>query len=155
MPAIEPRPLPADSLLARLRGPECYRDAFCAEVPGRVTLAAFIAAFYGSGAFLPERLALHAIGRSGGRAEAAALAEARAGRFAAWTVEAREADQILLRDFRDFTCSWLQAEPRGQTTRLWFGSGLRHPERTVARALVPVHRWYARKLLAGAVRGLR
>lgn len=155
MPAIEAMPLPGISLLARRRGPECYRDALRAEVPGRVSLAELIAAFYGGGAFLPERLALRLIGRGAGRAEIAALAEGRTTRFAAWTVEAREPDQILLADFQDFTCSWLWAEPLANGTALWFGSGVRRPERAVVQRLMPVHRWYARRLLAGAVRGLR
>ena len=105
MPAILPKPLPESSLLARHRGAECYRDAFCARVPGEVSLAAFIAAFYASGAFWPERMALHLIGRGADRADIAALAEGKAQRFAAWSVEARKGDQILLRDFQDRTCS--------------------------------------------------
>ena len=147
--------LPPDSLLARLRGAECYRDAFRVEVPRRVDLAAFLRAFYGSAAFAPERLALGLIGRGGTRAHIAALAEGRTDRFAAWTVEAREPHQILLRDFQDATCSWLIAEPTGEhATTLWFGSAVRHPGRALVTALMPLHRWYSRRLLAGAVGSL-
>ena len=63
MSAIAPAPLPAISLLARHRGPECYRDAFCAHVPRAVSLSEFIAAFYSSPAFTPERMLLHLIGK--------------------------------------------------------------------------------------------
>ena len=143
-------PLPLDSLLARLRGAECYRDAFRVEVPRRVDLAAFLRAFYGSAVFTPERLALGLIGRGAGRAEIEALAEGRTESFAAWTVEAREPAEILLRDFHNVTCSWLMADPGKHATTLWFGSGVRKPERLVVRVLVPLHRWYSRRLLAGA-----
>lgn len=58
-----------------------------------------------------------------------------------------------LRDFQDRTCSWLMAEPTGESaTTLWFGSAVRHPEGALVTALMPFHRWYSRHLLAGAVR---
>ena len=154
MVTITTPPLPAGSLLARHRGTECYRDAFLASVPGTITLEDFIAAFYASAAFLPERKVLSLIGRGASPSDIAALAAGRTSNFAAWSVEAREADQILLRDFQDRTCSWLQVEPQDDSTRLWFGSGVRHPDSAVFRALMPAHRWYARQLLAGAVRRL-
>jgi len=37
-------------------------------------------------------------------------------------------------------------------TTLWFGSAVRHPEGALVKALMPFHRWYSRRLLAGAVR---
>lgn len=163
MTGITSRALPPSSLLARHRGTECYRDAFCARVPGEVSLKRFIAAFYASAAFLPERIVLRLIGRPAGKAAIAALAENRIRAFSAWSVEAREADQILLRDFQDRTCSWLGVSHGGAAhgqpdapghTELWFGTGIRHPESLVVRTLVPVHRWYARRLLAGAARRL-
>ena len=154
-------PLPADSLLARLRGPECYRDAFRVEVPGRVTLAQYIAAFYASAAFTPERHLLGLIGRGATRADIAALAEGRADRFAAWTVEARNDNEVLLRDFQNRTCSWLMVEPAGEgeaataATTLWFGSAVRAPDAPLVRALMPFHRWYSRRLLAVAAASLK
>ncbi|MDE1467334.1 hypothetical protein [Aurantiacibacter sp. D1-12] len=154
MPAIATPSLPETSLLARLRGPECYRDAFRAEVPRQVTLAEYIGAFYASPAFLPERKILALIGRGANRADITALAEGSTDHFAAWSVEAREDDQILLRDFQDRTCSWLMVEPGDGTTRLWFGSGVRGSNSMAVKLLLPFHRLYARVLLAGAVRGL-
>lgn len=75
--------------------------------------------------------------------------------FAAWTVEARARNQVLLRDFTGRTCSWLMvadADP-GPGTRLYFGS--------VVFALSPVHakllgfhRLYSRLLLRAAARRL-
>lgn len=146
--------LPEWSLLAHHRGIGCYRDAFVVEVAGTVSLSAFIAHFFGSKAFWPERMVLHLIGRGANRADIAALANGHSKHFAAWSVEARTDYQILLRDFQDRTCSWLAVEAvEGErATRLWFGSGLRRPEAFLVRTLTPVHRWYSRRLLAGAVR---
>lgn len=160
MPAIDTPALPETSLLARHRGPECYRDAFRTKVPRAVSLPEFITAFYASYAFTPERYVLRAIGPGtawwADSTHIAALAEGRAERLAAWTVEAREERQILLKDHRDHTCSWLMVEPADDgTTNLWFGSGVRNADGIIMRALMPLHRWYSRVLLAGAVRGLR
>ena len=48
--------------------------------------------------------------------------------FAAWDVEARRDDQILLSDYRGRTRSWLMSEPSssktGDSTRLYFGSAV-------------------------------
>ena len=60
-------------------------------------------------------------------------------------------DEILLRDITDDTCSWLKVEPGDDHTTLWFGSGLRRPNRIVVRAQIPAHRFYARLLLRGAI----
>lgn len=44
------------------------------------------------------------------------------------------------------------AEPTGEhATTLWFGRAVRHPDRALVTALMPFHRWYSRRLLAGAV----
>ncbi len=154
MARIECASLPADSLLAQHRGADCYRDAFRTEVPHPVSLTGFIAAFYASPAFTPERKLLYLIGKGANRADIAALAEGRSDRFAAWSVEARSESAILLRDFQNRTCSWLAAEPEGEGTVLWFGSGVRHPQGFAFRALIGFHRWYSRVLLAGAVRSV-
>lgn len=134
-------------------------------MPGRIGLARYIAAFYASAAFTPERLALGLIGRGGSHADIAALARGRAERFAAWTVEARNGPEILLRDFQNRTCSWLMVEPHeagpntGElataATTLWFGSAVRAPDAPLVPALMPFHRWYSRRLLAGAAASLK
>ena len=153
MVTITTPPLPEDSLLARLR-PDCYRDAFATETSREISLQQFIAAFYSAASFTPERKLLSLIGRGASHADIAALAQSRADTFAAWHVEAREEAQILLRDFRDQTCSWLAIEPISNGTKLWFGSGVRHPDKPLVSALMPFHRWYSRVLLAGAARRL-
>ena len=153
-PGIEARDLPEHSLLAHRRGPDCHRDAYCAEVPRAVSLSEYITAFYSSIQFTPERKLLALIGRGASRADIAALAEGRADSFAAWEVEARTDNQLLMRDFQDRTCSWLMLQPTTGGTRLWFGSGVRNPDGGAVSVLMPFHHWYSRVLLSGAVRRL-
>jgi hypothetical protein len=155
---------PDGALLDRYRGGGGYTDCFVAVVPDRVTQTAYIEAFYTTALFKLERLVLALlVSRPSTDDEARRLAAAETDRFAAWTVEAREADQILLCDFMGSTRSWLMsvADPAAPspTTRLYFGSAI-VPRKGAAglgvgfRAMVPFHRLYARALLKAAVRRL-
>jgi hypothetical protein len=77
--------------------------------------------------------------------------------FAAWTVEARTADQLLLGDFSGRTKSWLMvAAIPGAGTRLYFGSAVvprrsKNPKKSglgfVFAALLGFHQLYSRILL--------
>jgi hypothetical protein len=135
-----------------------YTDCLTAEVAGRVTLGEYITAFYSSLAFRPEQVLLRLIGKPSNRADAIALA-AGAERFAAWTVEARGDDQILLCDFTGRTRSWLMVEQVAGGTRLYFGSAVVRQggaaERGTFKALLWFHKLYARTLLRSAARALR
>lgn len=159
-PGIVETPLPSNALLRRYDGGRGYSDCFAATVAGRVDQAAYVEAFYTTPLFRMERLVLAALlARPSTDAEALALAKGQSERFAAWTVEGREADQILLCDFQGATRSWLMSAPAGDGTTLYFGTAIvprRGGRRPSAgfRALVPFHRLYARALLAAAVRRL-
>jgi hypothetical protein len=155
---------PDGALLYRYRGGGGYTDCFVAVVPDRVTQTAYIEAFYTTALFKLERLVLALlVSRPSTDDEARRLAAGETQRFAAWTVEAREADQILLCDFMGSTRSWLMsvADPAAPspTTRLYFGSAI-VPRKGAAglgvgfRAMVPFHRLYARALLKAAARRL-
>lgn len=151
--SLPPAPLPPDSLLARHIGQQDYADCYALNVPGVLDLTSFIARFYSSAAFWPERKLLALIGRGANAADIAALAAGRSQNFAAWSVEARETDQILLRDFQHRTRSWLKVEPVAgdqPATRLYFGTGVSRPDSPVFRVLMPFHRWYAQRLLRSA-----
>ncbi len=155
---------PAGALLHRYGGGGGYTDCFALTIHGHVTQAAFVEAFYTTPLFKLERLVLAVLlSRPSTDLEARRLAVGESDRFAAWTVEAREADQILLCDFMGATRSWLMsvvdtAAP-SPTTRLFFGSAV-VPRKGAAglgvgfRAMVPFHRLYARALLKAAVRRL-
>ncbi|MEO1046340.1 MAG: hypothetical protein AAFX04_12935 [Pseudomonadota bacterium] len=149
MSKIDSIAVPPDSLLAEFGPTHAYRDCFARCVAGQVSLADFIARFYGSWAFRPERLILGLIGRGASDADAIRLANAEAQSFAAWNVVQRREREILLQDFRGTTASWLSVQHHGDSTTLLFGSWVGQPERATVKALMPFHRWYSRVLLGG------
>ena len=157
--------LPEAALLQRLREEGAYTDAFAVEVAGDVTHARFVEAFYTTWVFKLERLVLAvAVARPSTDAQARALARGERDDFAAWRVQARAQDQVLLRDYRGRTCSWLMREASPGGTRLLFGSAV-VPVRgarsgrlglgPVFAALLGFHRLYSHVLLWAAVGRLR
>ncbi len=152
---ITETPLPPGALLARYTGAGGYTDCFTVTLPGRVTQAAFVEAFYTTALFKLERLVLAVLlSRPSTDREARALAAGETDRFAAWTVEGRAADQILLCDFMGSTRSWLMTAPGEGTTTLSFGTAV-VPRKGRGmgggfRVMLPVHRLYARSLLRAA-----
>ena len=163
---VEAYLLPAGALLQRSRDmPGAYTDCFSACVGRAVGAAEFIEAFYTTGLFKCERFVLFLIGRGCTDAEARALARGEAEKFAAWTVEGRAENELLVCDFARLTRSWLMAASAadGASTRLYFGSAVvprakdtaGNPQPTAGfRYLQPVHAFYARALLRAAVRKL-
>jgi hypothetical protein len=162
MPVIEASPLPSASLLAVHHGRGAYTDCYTTAVPGSVALEDYVVAFYTSGLFRIERWLLGRLaGRKSTDAEARQLAAGTGSRFAAWDVEARDARQLLLRDFTGRTRSWLMVERESADTRLYFGSAVlpkRDPRSGAAtlgwpvHALLGFHRLYSVALLRAAVR---
>ena len=162
MNAISTRPLPEHALLARYAGQGGYTDCYATELPGQISHAEFVAAFYTTWLFKLERAILKWLAaRPSTDVEAEQLARGGRSSFAAWTVEANAPNQLLLCDFLGNTRSWFMVEPLhdGGVTRLYFGSavvprarrghgaprlGLRF------RALLGFHRRYSRALLAAA-----
>ena len=125
--------LPQDALLARYNQNQGYTDCYTTEIAGPVSHARFVKAFYTTPLFRTEALILRwAIGKPSTHAQAAELAQGQRDAFAAWTVEARAPDQLLLCDVMGRTRSWLMVEPVAtdgvhQTTdgtRLYFGSAV-------------------------------
>ena len=135
------------------------------DVPGTVTHARFVEAFYTSWLFRVERAILAAAARRPSTdADVRALAAGASERFAAWTVEARAADQLLLSDMQGSTRSWLMVAPGPATTTLYFGSAV-VPRRArsageaprmgwLFRALLGFHALYSRALLSLAARAV-
>lgn len=171
MAKISHRPLPDHASLTAHIGKGDYADCLTVDVPGEVSLAQFVTAFYTSKAFRPERAALGLfLGRGADDGDVAALANGDVTKFAAWNVEGRDDTQLLMRDFLGRTRSWLMVDTlagfssvEGKTTRLYFGtwvgkasgSGLKAVfERVTFRILHPFHKTYARVLLKAAARGL-
>lgn len=153
------RPLPPESLLQTYAAAGAYVDCYATDIPLPVSHAAFVAEFYTTALFKAERLVLSVLAsRPSSDAQARALALGELSSFAAWSVEARAANQLLLRDFTGRTRSWLMVEPFSpSSTRLVFGSAIvpRRDGRLGGRftALLGLHR-HSQLLLAAARRRL-
>jgi hypothetical protein len=145
--------LPDHALLARYRGTGAYTDCFAIMVEGEVSQARFVEAFYTTAVFRLERFILRWLaGKPSTGAEAKLLAEGKISRFAAWTVEDRNPDQLLLCDYLGRTRSWLMAEriDQGRATRLHFGSAVVRPGGFPFNVLLGFHKVYSRMLLRSA-----
>ncbi|MBT8062485.1 MAG: hypothetical protein HKO64_05320 [Xanthomonadales bacterium] len=121
--------LPADALLRRYRKRGAYTDCFTASLSFDVTLEAFIKAFYSTRLFKLERLVLARVfSRPSTDMDVARLADGRQSHFAAWSVEARIENQLLLCDYRQRTRSWLMTSRAGaidsHVSQLYFGSAI-------------------------------
>ena len=150
--------LPDETLLGRYAEPPHYTDAFSASVAGRVPLERWVRSFYTTPLFRCERLVLAAVRLGSTDTELDAMLEGRASRFAAWTVEDRRADELLMCDVNGRTRSWFKVGANtDDTTRVWFGSAVLASDDALPfgyRLLLPAHRVYSRRLLAAAVRRL-
>lgn len=159
---VTSRELPNEALLYRYAEKGAYTDCFATDVAAGVSLAAFVEAFYTSAAFRCERFVLRwVVAKPSSDDDARRLARGESEKFAAWTVEARASDQLLVCDYLSRTRSWLMVEPMaGGGTRLYFGSavvpvGIGSSRARLGfpfNALLPFHKLYARTLL-GAARG--
>jgi hypothetical protein len=162
MSAVQPCAVPPESLLAAYAGDGGYADCYAADLGFAVTQADYVAAFYTTRAFKLERLILKfAVSRPSTDAQARQLAQGDVDSFAAWTVEGRRENELLLCDLHGRTRSWLMtaAHANEAGTRLCFGSAvvpLRDRKTGTRRmgagfnALLGFHRLYSRILLAAA-----
>jgi hypothetical protein len=166
-------PLPAGALLQAYVERGAYTDCYVAELPGTIEHAEYVHAFYTSALFKVERLLLRLfLGKPSTDTQVAQLAAGRLDSFAAWSVEGRLANQLMLADFAGRTRSWLMttAAPgpsAGTGTRLYFGSAVvprarREDGRDGGRAgmgwpfrvMLGFHKVYSRMLLGAARRRL-
>ena len=167
---VSESPLPDAALLARYRrrerepGASAYVDCFRTRVDTAVTIGEFVASFYQTRLFRLERFVLaRAAGFESTDRDAVAVAEGSAERFAAWQVEARAPNELLLADLSGRTRSWFRVEASGSGTALYFGSAvLPVVDRETGEArrmrafrwLLGFHRVYSVLLLAAARRKL-
>lgn len=165
MPSIHPCDLPVEALLGKYREGGAYADCYAVDVSPPVTQAAYVEAFYTSAVFKIERLLLAwFLSRPATDQQARLLANGHLDAFAAWTVEGRSANQLLLCDFQGRTRSWLMSAPvevnGAPGTRLHFGSAVvpvvdrRTGQATMGflfRALLGFHKLYSRILMRAAI----
>jgi hypothetical protein len=168
MGSIKNSALPEEALLRLYFRDGHYTDCYSTEISQSVTQSQYIAAFYTTFLFKIERFILKwAVSRPSTDAEAVQLAENQTGVFAAWKVEARDNDQLLLCDFRGSTRSWLMVESmppeQAPRTRLYFGSAVVRNRQSESErkskpfgfgALLGLHRLYSVALLYSAKKRL-
>ena len=129
MGSIKNSQLPKEALLRLYLRDGHYTDCFSTDISRSVSHSQYVTAFYTTFLFKIERFILRlAVSRPSTDTEAVQLAEEQRDSFAAWSVEARDNNQLLLRDFKGRTRSWLMVESmtaeQGPRTRLYFGSAV-------------------------------
>ena len=161
--------IPEGALLEKYRYGRNYTDCYQLEIEQSVALGDFIAAFYTTTLFKLERHILRwAVRRPSTDEGAKQLGNGESESFAAWSVEDRNEQEILLTDYMGRTRSWLMCRPTAASvnhrTALWFGSAVVFERDGAAsgdqsdilfRVSLPFHRIYSRALLYSASRELR
>lgn len=164
MSVIKAESVPETALLHSYVGDGNYSDCYRARLDRTVDLADYIYAFYSTPLFEIERTILKwAIHKPSTRQDILALADGTTEHFAAWSVEARRPDELLLSDYQNRTRSWLkcvQVNHDGRTqSDLYFGSAIvladngvqvSRAARALFYALLPFHQVYSRGLLWSA-----
>ena len=134
-----------------------YTDCFVTTVPLAVTLSTYVDAFYTTPLFCSERLLLRLAGMPSNDTEIDMLLSGQQTHFAAWTLEDRTDDQLLMCDVNARTRSWFRVVPKREVTDLYFGSAViaNGDELPYSyRVLLGIHRFYSRCLLRAAARRL-
>lgn len=151
--------LPTSSLLGKYAFPGAYTDCYFTEVPHSISLPEYVQTFYTTWVFKLERWILtHAVDKPSNDAQAARLALGEIDAFAAWTVEGRAPDQLLMCDYLRRTRSWFMVIRIDGGTRLCFGSAVVPVRRqsgeltlgSTYSALLGFHKLYSRILLRSA-----
>ena len=157
--------LPADAFLCSYAGIEgCYTDCYSTEIDRNIDLPEFVSTFYVTWLFKLERFILkYAVSKPSTDNEAHEVSNGQADAFAAWTVEQRAENQLLMCDFAGQTRSWFMAAPisgkEKLATRLYFGSAV-VPRKTnenqkpsigfTFTIMLGFHKLYSRALLSAA-----
>lgn len=156
-------PLPANALLSRYVERGAFTDCFKTTIDRDIDFRSYVEAFYTTPLFRAERFILKwLVKRPSTDEDVRKLAAGETTEFAAWTVEARAENQLLLCDMHGRTRSWLMAVPdtrQGGHTVVYFGSAV-VPQRTTNHGepkmgggfavLKRFHLWYSKALLTGA-----
>lgn len=161
MSTIQRCELPETALLRQYQRVGAFADCYVTVIARRASHAEFVEAFYTTALFKVERTILaRLVSKPSTDADVRQLADGKRDSFAAWNVEARSPDQLLLSDFQGRTRSWLMVacEASGQHTNLYFGSAVvpaigksgTPSLGPVFRLLLGFHTLYSRALLSAA-----
>ena len=124
---VQKCPVPANTILENFSTNGAYADCYRTEIPGRVSFPEYVFAFYTTPLFKLERCILKLIvAKPSTDIQARQLADGSRNEFAAWHVESRKENELLMCDFGGRTRSWLMSLPihtvNGSRTQLYFGS---------------------------------
>ena len=124
--SIEKCPVPANTMLDTYSMTGAYTDCYLTEIPGHVSFPEFIFSFYTTPLFRLERLILTmTVSKPSTDVQARQLADSEIEKFAAWHVENRSENELLMCDFLGRTRSWFKVIPINETrTKLYFGSAI-------------------------------
>ena len=145
-----------------------YADSYCTELPGHISMEDYVFSFYTTALFKLERFILiWTVRKPSNDLQAKELMDGKTDKFAAWTIEARKDNELLMCDMLKRTRSWFMVKhtnindtPR---TQLYFGTGIAAATRgaTVKTSiglfftlLLPFHKLYSVFLLLFAKRKL-
>ena len=155
--SIEKCQVPANTLLDKHSMNGAYTDCYLTEVPGQVSFPEFIFSFYTTPLFKLERLILKlTVSKPSTDIQVRQLADGEIEKFAAWTIEDRSENQLLMCDFLSRTRSWFMVVPVNETrTKLYFGSAVVPKTGMTSlefgyRALLGFHKVYSVLLLYSA-----
>lgn len=158
--SIKTNELPAAALLGKYKDAGAYTDCYFTELPHAISPPNYVEAFYTTWIFKLERwLLTHCVSKPSTDTDAKQVANAQRDTFAAWSVEERTNDQLLMCDFVNRTRSWFMTSPLASGgTRLYFGSAVvptrnKEGKSTLGmtyRALMGFHKLYSRILLKAA-----
>jgi len=155
--------LPQSALLRKYVYEGAYTDCYTTQIAVSIDFPTYVEAFYTTWVFRLERWILKLVAKPSTDADVQRLAQTQAQTFAAWSVEGRAPDQLLLCDYLGRTRSWLMVAPidgadRSAGTQLYFGSAV-VPVRdksgkprlgSTYSGLLGFHKLYSRILLRAA-----
>jgi hypothetical protein len=164
MTPIQTGELPPSALLSKYKQQGAFTDCYFMDLPHAISQAEYVEAFYTTGLFKVERAILSfLVAKPSTDKQAKLLAAGEVERFAAWSVEGRTQNQLLLCDFQGRTRSWLMSDVNESATstwtRLYFGSAVvpiidkmsgKKSQGFAFHALMGFHRLYSRALIASA-----
>lgn len=162
--SIKSCPVPESALLNSYHREDNYCDCYSTNIDVDITLRQYVQAFYTTPIFRLERLILqHAVSKPSSDEQVDLLANGSIETFAAWSVEARSENQLLMCDFRKQTRSWFMVVPTEHQikpqSRLYFGSavvgvnapaGAKSSAGLVFKVLLRFHKLYSVILLNAA-----
>jgi hypothetical protein len=155
--SIEKCPIPANTLLDEyLSIAGAYVDCYTTDISKLISFPEYIRAFYTTPPFKLERLILKfLISKPSTDLQAKQVANGEIDKFAAWTVEKRSENELLMCDVMGRTRSWLMTTNVKGGTKLYFGSAVIPKAGSESlgfgfQALLRFHQIYSALLLASA-----